>query len=78
METREGATTRKLGYTPLHIACGCGHSKVAQILLGRGGNVTAESKRGGTPLLIACAESHLNVVWLLVRQNPWLVVELSK
>ena len=65
------------GRTPLHRGCERGNRNVVKLLQNHGAIVSAKTTQGETPLDIACRNNNLDVAWVLVRQNPWLVVELS-
>src|SRR5205807_2841943 len=56
------------GWTPLHLAAFFGHSKIAELLLGHGADVTARSKNsnGNTPLHAALAGNHKFVAAVLL------------
>jgi len=56
------------GWTPLHLASFFGHTKVAELLLGRGADVAARSRNtnGNTPLHAALAGNHAFVAGLLI------------
>lgn len=55
------------GYTPLHVACMCGHSALVQALVARGASLRHRSSRGATALHFAsqCAEN-LEVLRILL------------
>lgn len=58
------------GWTPLHLACFFGHSRVAQELLGAGAPPDAVSRNemGNTPLHAAAASGQVEICqWLLAR-----------
>src|SRR5213595_3475488 len=56
------------GWTPLHLAAFFGHTKVAELLLARGADVSARSRNpnGNTPLHAALAGNHKFVAGLLI------------
>src|ERR687887_2526167 len=56
------------GWTPLHLAAYFGHTKIAEILLGHGADVTARSRNatGNTALHAALAGNHKLVAGLLL------------
>ena len=56
------------GWTPLHLAAFFGHTKVAELLLAHGADVTARSRNpnGNTPLHAALAGNHKFVAALLI------------
>ena len=56
------------GWTPLHLAAFFGHTKLAELLLGRGADAAARSRNGNgnTPLHAALAGNHKMVAGLLV------------
>src|SRR4051812_48579074 len=56
------------GWTPLHLAAYFGNTKIAEMLLGQGADVTARSRNstGNTPLHAALAGNHKLVAGLLV------------
>ncbi len=56
------------GWTPLHLAAFFGHTKLAELLLGRGADVAARSRNtnGNTPLHAALAGNHKMVAGLLI------------
>ena len=52
--------------TPLHEACGQGHTATVQLLLEAGADVNARHRRGHTPLHWACEQRHPDVARLLL------------
>jgi ankyrin repeat protein len=56
------------GWTPLHLAAFFGHTKLAELLLGRSADVAARSRNanGNTPLHAALAGNHKMVAGLLI------------
>ncbi|HEY7293215.1 MAG TPA: ankyrin repeat domain-containing protein, partial [Vicinamibacterales bacterium] len=56
------------GWTPLHLAVFFGHTKIAELLIGRGADVTALSRNsnGNTPLHAALAGNHKIAAGLLL------------
>src|SRR5262249_45134996 len=56
------------GWTPLHLAAFFGHSKIAELLIARDGDVAARSRNsnGNTPLHAALAGNHKFVAGLLM------------
>ncbi|MHC1623314.1 MAG: ankyrin repeat domain-containing protein [Candidatus Methanospirareceae archaeon] len=56
------------GATPLHVAAGHGHVKMARLLLDAGANqkVLLNGERGTTPIHLAVAEGHAKVVKILL------------
>jgi len=59
------------GWTPLHLASFFGHSKIAELLLANGADVTARSKNpnGNTPLHAALAANQKMVAGILIGQG---------
>jgi ankyrin repeat protein len=59
------------GWTPLHLAAYFGHTKIAEMLLAHGADVTARSRNptGNTPLHAALAGNHKLVAGLLLGQG---------
>lgn len=60
-------TQASTGNTPLHVACICGHTAIARMLLRhRGCEVDARDVDGRTPLYVAAMGGHLDIVRLLI------------
>src|SRR5437764_12776413 len=59
------------GWTPLHLAAFFGHTKVAELLLSHGADVSARSRNsnGNTPLHAALAGNHKFVAGLLIGRG---------
>jgi ankyrin repeat protein len=54
------------GYTPLHVACFCGHLEIARILLQYGANHSETALSGIRPLHEAIENGHVEIVRLLI------------
>ena len=59
------------GWTPLHLAAFFGHTKLAELLLGRAADVAARARNsnGNTPLHAALAGNHKMVAGLLIGRG---------
>lgn len=66
------------GATPLHIACQCGNTKVAQLLVESGSSVDTPTEDGITPLMFAARNGHLQVVCLLVENGADIFTTLDE
>ena len=53
--------------TPLHLASRSGHVEVAQMLIERGADVSAQDKGGETPLHLASHSGHVEVAQMLIE-----------
>uniref|UniRef100_A0A7N6A4X5 Oxysterol-binding protein n=1 Tax=Anabas testudineus TaxID=64144 RepID=A0A7N6A4X5_ANATE len=58
-----------LGWTPLHLACYCGHTDVVEELLKAGADVNLQNNMGDTPLHSAAFTGRKDVVLLLLRYD---------
>ena len=56
------------GMTPLHIACQNGHTKIAELLLGKGAEVDHKNAQGSTPLNLAVKARRKETVRLLLSK----------
>uniref|UniRef100_A0A3Q1HZQ0 Oxysterol-binding protein n=1 Tax=Anabas testudineus TaxID=64144 RepID=A0A3Q1HZQ0_ANATE len=61
--------TYSLGWTPLHLACYCGHTDVVEELLKAGADVNLQNNMGDTPLHSAAFTGRKDVVLLLLRYD---------
>ena len=57
------------GYTPLHLAAFCGHTKIAAYLLEHRADVNATAEHCYTPLHVAAQGGHTNIIAILVEHN---------
>lgn len=70
-------TQASTGNTPLHVACICGHTSIARMLLRhRGCEVDARDVDGRTPLYVAAMGGHIDIVKLLIA-DPALAAPAS-
>ena len=65
------------GWTPLTLACACGHVDVARLLIERGAGVGQANDDGESPLLMACANGHVDVARLLIEKNADITQAVS-
>ncbi|XP_053570959.1 LOW QUALITY PROTEIN: oxysterol-binding protein-related protein 1 [Bombina bombina] len=65
----KGKSKSNLGWTPLHLACYFGHSKVANYLLKAGADVNVLNDLGDTPLHRAAFTGRKEIVMLLLEYN---------
>ena len=59
---------RKIGVTPMYVACRCGHLPVCEWLFegGAAADIAKEDNHGDTPMRMACRNGHLSVCkWLV-------------
>eukprot|EP00730_Choanoeca_flexa_P006686 TRINITY_DN12203_c2_g4_i7.p2 TRINITY_DN12203_c2_g4~~TRINITY_DN12203_c2_g4_i7.p2 ORF type:complete len:127 (+),score=18.47 TRINITY_DN12203_c2_g4_i7:85-465(+) len=56
-------------YTPLHLACMCGHLAVAEMLIDRGADLMAKDKDDRTPLHLACETGQLVTAEMLISKG---------
>lgn len=56
------------GRTPLHIACGLGHSKCAFVLLRAGADPAARTEAGWTPAHCACETGQVRLLSCVYRE----------
>lgn len=56
-------------WTPLHIAVSAGRDEIAELLLTRGADPNAESKRGKTPLHIAAKKGNTDIATMLLAHG---------
>ena len=67
------------GYTPLHIACWCGHEELARLLITKYNcSVDTENENKQTPLHIACSYGHLDVSKVLISEYNNIMLEGDK
>lgn len=58
------------GRTPLHLACGAGHTEIAQFLIEKGGAfIDAQDNHDDTPLHCAARTGMVDIVKLLIRKG---------
>lgn len=56
-------------WTPLYVACGCGHTRVVELLLKYGADMTLKNREGNTPLYAATFHGHADCVNLLLKYH---------
>eukprot|EP00051_Salpingoeca_urceolata_P031484 m.11770 g.11770 ORF g.11770 m.11770 type:complete len:1113 (+) comp4095_c0_seq1:185-3523(+) len=61
------------GLTPLHVACGFGHTEIAEVLMEAGAKVDAKDASENTPLHYAVRQRHFATVEALLLRDPSLV-----
>uniref|UniRef100_H3DCN8 Oxysterol-binding protein n=1 Tax=Tetraodon nigroviridis TaxID=99883 RepID=H3DCN8_TETNG len=57
------------GWTPLHLACSCGHRRVVEELLKVGADINVQDNMGDTPLHKAALAGRKEIVLLLLRYD---------
>ncbi|CAF0765651.1 unnamed protein product [Adineta steineri] len=62
----------KSGYTPLHLCCQNGHTRVVQLLLHKGAQFT-KSYEGNSPLHEAAAHGHVSTVNTILQAHAHLI-----
>uniref|UniRef100_A0A7N8XG35 Ankyrin 3a n=1 Tax=Mastacembelus armatus TaxID=205130 RepID=A0A7N8XG35_9TELE len=58
-----------MGYTPLHVACHYGNTKMANFLLQNHARVNGKTKNGYTPLHQAAQQGHTHIINLLLQHG---------
>lgn len=72
------ADVKYRGYTPLYVACKCGHYSSVERLLRGGADVNSNDGDGSTPLFIAAQKRFLDIVKLLLsyKANKYITAPL--
>ena len=65
--------TFKSKFTPLTLACYCGHVDIVKLLLSNGSDINALDEMGWSPLSAACFNDHLDILNLLAENGAELV-----
>ncbi|GLD64001.1 ankyrin-3 isoform X10 [Lates japonicus] len=58
-----------MGYTPLHVACHYGNTKMANFLLQNHARINSKTKNGYTPLHQAAQQGHTHIINLLLQHG---------
>src|SRR6266849_5332770 len=71
IERSQDVRSRRItdGATPLHLATEGAHVDVAQMLIERGADLSAQNKYGNTPLHLALQHGHVDVAQMLIERG---------